>query len=74
MIYGSCMCKSVRIEIQEPLEHAPEACHCTLCRKQSGHFLVGVNVRRTALTRIIHERLRVGTHCMRPPLFVNNAG
>jgi hypothetical protein len=52
MIHGSCMCKSVRIEIQEPLEHAPEACHCTLCRKQSGHFLVGVNVRRTAL-RII---------------------
>ena len=28
----------------------PEACHCTQCRKQSGHFLAAVNVRRKALT------------------------
>ena len=49
MINGSCLCGAVRIEIDEPLEHAPEACHCINCRKQSGNFLVGVNVRRTAL-------------------------
>ena len=49
MIKGSCLCGNVRVEIEEPLEHAPEACHCTQCRKQSGHFLVAVNVRRTAL-------------------------
>lgn len=52
MIKGSCLCGGVRIEIEEPLEHAPEACHCRQCRKQSGNFLVGVNVRRTALTII----------------------
>jgi hypothetical protein len=49
MINGSCLCGAVRIEIEEPLEHAPEACHCSLCRKQTGNFFVGVNVRRSAL-------------------------
>jgi hypothetical protein len=46
---GSCLCGEVRIEILERPQHAPEACHCTQCRKQSGHFLAGVNVRRDAL-------------------------
>lgn len=49
MINGSCLCGAVAVEIDEPLEHAPEACHCTQCRKQTGNFLVGVNVRRSAL-------------------------
>ncbi|MDO9452207.1 MAG: GFA family protein [Stagnimonas sp.] len=49
MINGTCLCGAVHIEIEEPLEHAPEACHCTLCRKHTGNFFVGVNVRRTAL-------------------------
>ena len=49
MIHGSCLCGAVQLEIQEPLEHSPEACHCTQCRKQTGSFLIGVNVRRTAL-------------------------
>lgn len=49
MITGSCLCGAIRIEIDEPLEQAPEACHCTQCRKQTGHFFVGVNVRRSAL-------------------------
>lgn len=49
MIHGSCLCENVRAEIEEPLEQVPEACHCTQCRKQSGNFLVAVNVRRTAL-------------------------
>jgi len=39
----------VRLEIQEPLERSPEACHCSQCRKQTGSFLIAVNVRRTAL-------------------------
>jgi hypothetical protein len=29
---------------------APDACHCVQCRKWSGHFLVGSDVPRTALT------------------------
>jgi len=39
----------VQLEIQEPLELAPEACHCTQCRKQTGSFLIAINVRRSAL-------------------------
>jgi len=49
VIRGTCLCEAVRLEIDEPLEHAPEACHCSQCRKQTGNFFVGVNVRRTAL-------------------------
>ena len=49
MIHGTCLCGAVRLEIQEPLERSPEACHCSQCRKQTGSFLIAVNVRRTAL-------------------------
>jgi len=49
LITGSCLCGTIQIEIEEPLEHAPEACHCSKCRKQTGHFFVGANVRRTKL-------------------------
>jgi hypothetical protein len=47
---GSCLCGCVRLDIEGNLERAPEACHCTQCRKHSGHFLAAVNVRRSALT------------------------
>ena len=49
MLHGTCLCGSVRITVQGSLEHQPEACHCTQCRKHSGSFLTGVNVRRSAL-------------------------
>lgn len=49
LISGTCLCGAVCIEIEEPLERAPEACHCSQCRKQTGNFFVGINVRRTAL-------------------------
>jgi hypothetical protein len=49
VIRGSCLCGAVSLEIDEPLEQAPEACHCTQCRKQTGNYFVGINVRRTAL-------------------------
>jgi hypothetical protein len=49
VIHGSCLCGAVRLQIREPLEHAPEACHCTQCRKHTGTFWIGVNVRRSAL-------------------------
>jgi hypothetical protein len=49
MIEGSCLCGAVRLEIDEPFEHAPEACHCSQCRKQTGSYLIAINVRRTAL-------------------------
>jgi hypothetical protein len=46
---GSCLCGAVRIEVQGEFERLPEACHCTQCRKQTGHFLAAINVRREAL-------------------------
>jgi hypothetical protein len=50
MLKGACLCGAVAFEVEGALERAPEACHCTQCRKQSGHVLAAVNVRRTALT------------------------
>ena len=49
MIHGRCLCGAVSLDIDEPLEKEPEACHCTQCRKQTGNYLVAVNVRRSAL-------------------------
>lgn len=50
MLKGTCLCGSVSFEVEGTLEHPPEACHCTQCRKQSSHFFVSANVRRRALT------------------------
>ena len=49
MLTASCMCKAVSMTVEGELEHPPEACHCVECRKQSGSFLMGVNVRKSAL-------------------------
>ena len=46
---GACLCGAIRIAVAGALEYPPEACHCSQCRKQTGHFLAGVNVRKTAL-------------------------
>lgn len=58
MLKGSCLCGAVRIEVKGELEHAPEACHCVQCRKHTGHFIAGVNVRRTSLTVRGEEAVR----------------
>ena len=46
---GSCLCGAVRFEVDGALP-APDACHCTKCRKHSGHFYAGTDVPRSALT------------------------
>ena len=45
---GSCLCGAVRFEVASEL-HAPDACHCRQCRKQSGHYWASTNVKRTSL-------------------------
>lgn len=45
---GSCLCGAVRFEVGCELE-GPDACHCTQCRKSSGHYFASVNVPRSAL-------------------------
>ena len=49
MSTGTCLCKEISIEVNGGQEHPPEACHCQQCRKQSGGFLMGANIRNSAL-------------------------
>lgn len=53
---GSCQCGSIRFELaQTPT--GPTACHCTQCRKQSGHFFASANVPKSALALQGEEHL-----------------
>lgn len=49
MYRGSCLCGAVRFEVEGALP-APSACHCSKCRKWTGHFEASTEVRRAALT------------------------
>jgi hypothetical protein len=49
MAKGSCLCGAVTFEVTAPLAE-PDACHCTQCRRQSGHFWASTDVPRAALT------------------------
>jgi hypothetical protein len=46
---GSCLCGAVRFEVAGDLP-APDACHCSQCRKHSGHYFVSTDVPRSAVT------------------------
>lgn len=54
---GSCLCGAVSFEVAGSLP-PPDACHCSRCRKQSGHFWVSTDVPRNALTIRGAENLR----------------
>lgn len=45
---GSCMCGAVTFRVSCALK-PPDACHCTQCRKFSGHYSVGTDVPRSAV-------------------------
>jgi hypothetical protein len=45
---GACLCGAVSFEVAGELA-PPDACHCTQCRKQSGHYWASTNVARAAL-------------------------
>lgn len=45
---GSCLCGAVRYTIDGPLSEA-HGCHCTQCRKQSGHFIACATASRDAV-------------------------
>jgi hypothetical protein len=40
---GSCLCRAVTFEVDGELP-PPDACHCTKCRKQSGHYFASTDV------------------------------
>lgn len=54
---GSCLCGAVRFTIEGEL-HGPDACHCTACRKHSGHYFVSTDVPRSALAITGEEHVR----------------
>ena len=56
MLTGSCLCGAVKFEVEGELG-PPDACHCTQCRKVSGHYWASTDVPRTALT--IHGEFNV---------------
>jgi hypothetical protein len=47
---GSCLCGAIAFEVEGDLP-PPDACHCSQCRKTSGHFW--------ASTDVPDERLRI---------------
>ncbi len=53
---GSCLCGAVRFTVSEPLGH-PDACHCSQCRKTSGHYWASVDVRRESIAIEGEDRL-----------------
>ena len=46
---GSCLCGAVRFAVAGDLP-GPDACHCTQCRKQSGHYFASTDVARASVT------------------------
>lgn len=46
---GSCVCGAITFEADGDLG-SPDACHCTQCRKWSGHYYAAAEVPRSALT------------------------
>ncbi|EPX77829.1 GFA family protein [Litoreibacter arenae] len=43
MLKGSCLCGGVRFEA-DGAARDPAACHCSQCRKQSGHYWAAVQI------------------------------
>ena len=53
---GSCLCGAVSFTVAGDLA-PPNACHCSQCRKQSGHFWASTDARRDAVTVTGSENL-----------------
>ena len=54
---GSCLCGAVRYRVTEPLRPIIY-CHCSQCRKTSGHFVAATAVARNELVVAADEDLR----------------
>lgn len=49
MYQGSCLCGAIRFTVSAPLD-VTDICHCTQCRKWTGHVFASVDVPRNALS------------------------
>jgi hypothetical protein len=56
MYKGSCLCKAITFEVNCELP-APDACHCSQCRKFSGHFFASTDVPKSALKIINSDKI-----------------
>jgi len=45
---GSCLCGAVTFEVDCELP-GPDGCHCSKCRKHSGHFFASTDVPRSSV-------------------------
>lgn len=54
---GSCLCGAVRFTVSAPLA-AGDACHCSQCRKQTGHYWASTNVDLADVVIDGEDRLR----------------
>jgi len=54
---GSCLCGACAYEVRGPLRNII-ACHCTQCRKQTGHFLAATSARLADFKLLRSEPLR----------------
>jgi hypothetical protein len=57
MHYGGCLCGAVRFSVAGELG-APNACHCQMCRRVSGHYFASTEVKKRDLTLEQAEALR----------------
>ena len=53
---GQCLCGAIRFEVEGEL-HGPDACHCTMCRRWSGHYWASTDLPRARVT--IHGEERI---------------
>ena len=53
---GSCVCGAVRFTVSGELKPA-DACHCSQCRKFSGHYWVSTDVPRSAVEIVGAENI-----------------
>lgn len=53
---GSCLCGAVSFLVDGELT-PPDACHCSQCRKISGHYWASTDVPRTSVTISGEEQL-----------------
>lgn len=57
MITGTCLCGGVKIKVVGEIPPM-DACHCSYCRKSSGHFGVGTDLPRENVQIFGEENVR----------------
>ena len=54
---GGCLCGGVRYRVDGPLRDV-FACHCTQCRRTSGHYVAATGTKATQLSFLASDTLR----------------